>query len=158
MIRIPGQRGKDLCDSHLGMTRRDVLRVGGSGMLGLTLGGMLEMQAQAKETKGGGPVGPPESPGADMTLIRLAPRPVSVRSRKKSNASLSVVPLSESYCTPSRRRSRCLRSGWTPAAWYQRRHHNSLAPARLTPTPLYFGWPLMELSTRMSLALPVAEA
>jgi len=55
MIRIPGQRGKDLCDSHLGMTRRDVLRVGGSGMLGLTLGGMLEMQAQAKETTGGGP-------------------------------------------------------------------------------------------------------
>ena len=55
MIRIPGQRGKDLCDSHLGMTRRDVLRVGGSGMLGLTLGGMLELQAQAKETKGGGP-------------------------------------------------------------------------------------------------------
>ncbi len=55
MIRIPGQHGKDLCDSHLGMTRRDVLRVGGSGMLGLTLGGMLEMQAQAKETKGGGP-------------------------------------------------------------------------------------------------------
>ena len=47
MIRIPGQRGKDLCDSHLGMTRRDVLRVGGSGMLGLTLGGMFETQAQA---------------------------------------------------------------------------------------------------------------
>ncbi|MGY8649337.1 MAG: DUF1501 domain-containing protein, partial [Verrucomicrobiia bacterium] len=55
MIRIPGQRGKDLCDSHLGMTRRDVLRVGGSCMLGLSLGGMLEMQAHAKGKKGGGP-------------------------------------------------------------------------------------------------------
>ena len=56
MIRVPGELGKDMCDSHLGMTRRDVLRVGGSGMLGLSLGGMLEMQAQAKETKvGGGP-------------------------------------------------------------------------------------------------------
>ncbi len=55
MIRVPGELGKDMCDSHLGMTRRDVLRVGGSGMLGLSLGGMLEMQAQAKETKGGSP-------------------------------------------------------------------------------------------------------
>jgi len=56
MIRVPGELGKDMCDRHLGMTRRDVLRVGGSGMLGLSLGGMLEMQAQAKETKvGGGP-------------------------------------------------------------------------------------------------------
>ena len=43
MIRVPGELGKDMCDSHLGMTRRDVLRVGGSGMLGLSLGGMLEM-------------------------------------------------------------------------------------------------------------------
>ena len=57
MIRIPGQRGKDLCDTHLGMTRRDVLRVGGSGMLGLTLGGMFEMQAQAAKAKKGGGTG-----------------------------------------------------------------------------------------------------
>ncbi len=57
MIRIPGQRGKDLCDDHLGMTRRDVLRVGGSGMLGLSLGGMLEMQANANEKKKGGGAG-----------------------------------------------------------------------------------------------------
>ena len=45
LIRVPGQPGKDLCDSHLGVTRRDVLRVGGSSMLGATLGGMLQMQA-----------------------------------------------------------------------------------------------------------------
>ena len=30
MLIVPGQAGKDLCDSHLGMTRRDLLRVGGS--------------------------------------------------------------------------------------------------------------------------------
>jgi uncharacterized protein (DUF1501 family) len=47
MIRIPGETGKDLCDSHLGMTRRDILRVGGSGMLGLSLGGMLNLKALA---------------------------------------------------------------------------------------------------------------
>src|SRR5215470_3296425 len=50
MLRIPGQPGKDLCDSHLGVTRRDILRVGGSGMLGLSLGGMLELQAKANST------------------------------------------------------------------------------------------------------------
>ena len=45
MLIVPGQAGKDLCDSHLGVTRRDLLRVGGSGLLGLSLGGMLELQA-----------------------------------------------------------------------------------------------------------------
>jgi uncharacterized protein (DUF1501 family) len=45
MIIVPGQAGKDLCDPQLGVTRRDVLRVGGSGLLGLSLGSMLELQA-----------------------------------------------------------------------------------------------------------------
>ncbi|MFO0908577.1 MAG: DUF1501 domain-containing protein [Isosphaeraceae bacterium] len=45
MLIIPGQAGKDLCDSHLGVTRRDLLRVGGSGLLGMSLGSMLELQA-----------------------------------------------------------------------------------------------------------------
>ena len=38
MFMIPGQYGKDLCDPQLPMTRRDLLRVGGSGVLGLTPG------------------------------------------------------------------------------------------------------------------------
>ena len=45
MIIVPGQAGKDLCDPQLGVTRRDILRVGGSGLLGLGLGSMLELQA-----------------------------------------------------------------------------------------------------------------
>lgn len=45
MLIVRGPKGKDLCDSHLGVTRRDLLRVGGSGMLGLSLGGMFEMKA-----------------------------------------------------------------------------------------------------------------
>jgi uncharacterized protein (DUF1501 family) len=45
MIILPGQAGKDLCDPQLGITRRDILRVGGSGLLGLSLGSMLELQA-----------------------------------------------------------------------------------------------------------------
>jgi hypothetical protein len=48
MLVIPGQRGRDLCDANLGMTRRDLLRVGGAGMLGLSLGSMFRLQAHAK--------------------------------------------------------------------------------------------------------------
>lgn len=48
MIRIPGELGKDLCDKGLGVTRRDILRVGGSAMLGLSMGGMFNLQALAK--------------------------------------------------------------------------------------------------------------
>lgn len=51
MLVIPGQNGKDLCDSHLGMSRRALLRVGGSGMLGLTLGNMLQLQARSNEAR-----------------------------------------------------------------------------------------------------------
>jgi len=50
MLVIPGQSGKDTCD---GISRRALLRVGGSAILGLTLGDLLRMQARAKE--GGGP-------------------------------------------------------------------------------------------------------
>ncbi|HEX5176217.1 MAG TPA: DUF1501 domain-containing protein, partial [Chthoniobacteraceae bacterium] len=60
MLRIPGQPGRDLCDSHLGVTRRDLLRVGGSAILGLTLGSIFELKARAAEAaikgaKGSGP-------------------------------------------------------------------------------------------------------
>src|SRR5688572_9324754 len=60
MLRIPGQPGRDLCDSHLGVTRRDLLRVGGSAILGLTLGSIFELKARAAEAainaaKGTGP-------------------------------------------------------------------------------------------------------
>ena len=55
MIGIPGQLGRDLCDAHLPMSRRDVLKVGGSSMLGLSLGAMLQMKASANPLGGGGP-------------------------------------------------------------------------------------------------------
>ena len=51
MLRLQGALGKDLCDSHLGVSRRDVLRVGGSGLLGLSLGNILQLQARATEGK-----------------------------------------------------------------------------------------------------------
>ncbi len=51
MLIIPGNRAKDLCDPHLSATRRDLLRVGGSAIMGLSLGSMLSLQsAAANET------------------------------------------------------------------------------------------------------------
>jgi uncharacterized protein (DUF1501 family) len=57
MFRITGPRGKDLCDSYLKPSRRDILRVGGAGMLGLSLGSLLKLQAAQAGTElaGGGP-------------------------------------------------------------------------------------------------------
>jgi uncharacterized protein (DUF1501 family) len=51
MLVVPGSLGKDLCDEGLGLSRRDVLRVGGSGMLGLTLGSLFSLQAKAGDAK-----------------------------------------------------------------------------------------------------------
>ena len=51
MWRIPGQSGSDLCDRGLQPTRRDLLRVGGSGMLGLSLGQMFQLQAMANTSQ-----------------------------------------------------------------------------------------------------------
>ncbi len=53
MLTIKGQAGKDLCDSHLSVTRRDILRVGGSGMLGMGLGSLLQLQAASAASKDG---------------------------------------------------------------------------------------------------------
>jgi hypothetical protein len=47
MLKLPGGTCSDLCDPHLKMTRRDLLRIGGGGMLGLTLGSLFKMQAIA---------------------------------------------------------------------------------------------------------------
>src|SRR5437762_9145514 len=55
MLIIPGSPGS-LCGRHPGPSRRDVLRVGGSALLGASLGGLFRMQsASADQGKGGGP-------------------------------------------------------------------------------------------------------
>ena len=54
MLVIPGQRGKDLCDRHQ-VSRRELLRVGGSAMLGLNLAGLLKSESRASESYAGGP-------------------------------------------------------------------------------------------------------
>jgi uncharacterized protein DUF1501 len=67
MIIVPGQPGKDLCDRHLGVTRRDVLRVGGSGLLGMSLGTMLQLKAVA----GGGGDAPRAGWGKAKSIIMV---------------------------------------------------------------------------------------
>ncbi len=47
MFCITGSKAKDLCDPHLRPTRRDVMRIGGAGMFGLSLAPMLQLQAAA---------------------------------------------------------------------------------------------------------------
>ncbi len=52
MLVVPGVVGKDTCD---GVTRRELLRVGGSAMLGLSLAGILRTeQAAASSSTGAG--------------------------------------------------------------------------------------------------------
>src|SRR5712691_11556300 len=55
MLVIPGSQDKATCD---GMTRRELLRVGGSALLGLSLADIFALKAQATTspgaTQGGG--------------------------------------------------------------------------------------------------------
>ena len=57
MLVVPGQAGKDLCDKHLGVTRRDILGVGGSAMLGVTLGQLMSLQKAQANTSNSGAAG-----------------------------------------------------------------------------------------------------
>src|SRR5437660_11239094 len=53
MLVIPGSSGKDTCD---GITRRELLRVGGSAMFGISLANLFSLQkATASEGVAGGP-------------------------------------------------------------------------------------------------------
>ncbi len=55
MLRLLGSAGKDLCDSSLGVTRRDILRVGSSGLFGLSLANLLRLQSAQASESGGAP-------------------------------------------------------------------------------------------------------
>jgi len=58
MFGILGQPGKDLCDRQLGISRRQVLQVGSSSLLGLNLANVMQLQeAQAKESNHTGGAG-----------------------------------------------------------------------------------------------------
>src|SRR2546423_15129895 len=55
MLVIPGRPGRDTCD---GVTRRELLRVGGSALLGVSLANLFQLQeasAKSSDAAYGGP-------------------------------------------------------------------------------------------------------
>src|SRR5688500_2860746 len=68
MLVIPGYPGKDTCD---GLTRRDILRVGSSAILGVTLADMFRLQAQAKNSDPLSGAGPGWGKAKSIILIYL---------------------------------------------------------------------------------------
>lgn len=73
MLRIEGPSGKDLCDKELGVSRRDVLRIGGSGVLGLTLGSMLKLQAASANSAAIGGAGWGKAKSVIMVYLQGGP-------------------------------------------------------------------------------------
>ncbi|MEW4565145.1 DUF1501 domain-containing protein [Bremerella sp. JC770] len=71
MLVIPGSKAKDVCDSHLGPTRRDLLRVGGSAMLGLSLGQMLNLQSGQAQAAAASAHGPNFGKAKSIILVYL---------------------------------------------------------------------------------------
>ena len=71
MLIVPGPAGKDLCDRNLGITRRDLLRVGGSGLLGMSLGSMLQLQAASAREAGSRSGGPGWGKAKSIILVYL---------------------------------------------------------------------------------------
>ena len=73
MFRIPGITGKDVCDPGAGYTRRDVLRVGGAGMLGMSLGTMFQAKALAEAKKEAGDPGWGKAKSIIMVYLQGGP-------------------------------------------------------------------------------------
>ena len=71
MLIVPGPAGKDLCDRNLGVTRRDILRVGGSGLLGMSLGSLLQLQAASARETGSRIGGPGWGKAKSVILVYL---------------------------------------------------------------------------------------
>src|SRR6059058_784889 len=67
MLVIPGLSGKDTCD---GITRRELLRVGGSALLGLSLPGLFRLQ-KATADEGHGSGGPGFGKAKSVILLYL---------------------------------------------------------------------------------------
>src|SRR3982750_2994713 len=71
MLIIPGRQGNDTCDPRLNLSRRDLLRVGGSGLLGVSLGGLFQLQARAAEAKASSAGGPGWGKAKSVIMLYL---------------------------------------------------------------------------------------
>src|SRR5437762_1318958 len=69
MLVIPGRPGRDTCD---GITRRELLRVGGSALLGVSLANLFQLQeASAKSPEGSTYGGPGFGKAKSVILVYL---------------------------------------------------------------------------------------
>src|SRR5437764_9220969 len=69
MLVIPGRPGRDTCD---GVTRRELLRVGGSALLGVSLANLFQLQeASAKSSEGSAYGGPGFGKAKSVILVYL---------------------------------------------------------------------------------------
>src|SRR5439155_20990744 len=68
MLVIPGRAGKDTCD---GVTRRELLRIGGSALLGLTLADLLGRDRAAATQTGHSTGGPGFGRARSVILLYL---------------------------------------------------------------------------------------
>jgi hypothetical protein len=85
MLRIPGQAGKDVCDPGVGVTRRDLLRVGGSALMGLSLGQMFQLQkVSANESLGGGGPGWGKAKSVIMVYLQGGPSHIDLWDPKEN--------------------------------------------------------------------------
>lgn len=73
MLRIPGAVAKDLCDPHLKPSRRDFLRVGGAGMLGMSLSNLLAAQSASANSAHAGKAGWGKAKSVIMIYLQGGP-------------------------------------------------------------------------------------
>ncbi|MFM8290250.1 MAG: DUF1501 domain-containing protein [Planctomycetia bacterium] len=72
MLVIPGRPGKDLCDPHLGTSRRAILRAGAIGLFGISLPDVLRLRAAtANESAGGAAAAPGWNRAKSVVLVYL---------------------------------------------------------------------------------------
>src|SRR5574338_455180 len=97
MLRIPGQLCTDLCDANLKMTRRDLLRIGGSGILGLTLGQVLNLTSRGAEAPIAGGPGWGKAKSVIMVYLQGGPSHLDLWDPKENvpdnvRSSFSTIP------------------------------------------------------------------
>src|SRR6187455_2059945 len=84
MIRLPGGLNTDLCDSHAKMTRRNLLRIGGSSILGLSLGQMLRLNAFGKAPGATGAPGWGKAKSVIMVYLQGGPSHIDLWDPKEN--------------------------------------------------------------------------
>ncbi|MDG2488045.1 MAG: DUF1501 domain-containing protein [Roseibacillus sp.] len=97
MFRIKGPKGRDLCDSHLGSTRRDFLRVGGAGMMGMSLNNILAAQDQSAESPHAGKDGWGKAKSVILIYLQGGPSHLDLWDPKKNvpdkiRSSFNTIP------------------------------------------------------------------